>query len=79
MSRFQHFAEILISHILWDEFCKTRANPAGIYLLKINNRNARKRYETCSKLTLKKSIRTTPFFTRCSGVSIVNFEHVIAG
>ena len=32
-------------------------DPAGIYLLKVNNRNTRP----------------------CSSVSIVNFEHVIAG
>ena len=35
--------------------------PAGIYLLKVNNRN----------------IRT--YFTPCSSVSVVNFEHVTAG
>ena len=27
--------------------------PAGIYLLKVNNRNARTRCEICSKLTIK--------------------------
>ena len=27
--------------------------PVGIYLLKVNNRNTRTRYETCSKLTIK--------------------------
>ena len=27
--------------------------PAGIYLLKVNNRNARTRVEICSKLTIK--------------------------
>ena len=26
---------------------------AGIYLLKVNNRNTRTRYEICSKLTIK--------------------------
>ena len=41
--------------------------PVGIYLLKVNNRNTKKRCEICSKLTIK---------TRCSSVSIVNFEHV---
>ena len=30
--------------------------PAGIYLLKVNKRNARKRYEICSKLTIKTSM-----------------------
>ena len=43
--------------------------PANIYLFKVNNRNTRKRCEICSKLT----ITFTPF----SGVSIVDFEHVI--
>ena len=28
-------------------------NPAGIYLLKVNNRNTRTRCEICSKLTIK--------------------------
>ena len=28
-------------------------NPAGIYLLKVSNRNTRARCETCSKLTIK--------------------------
>ena len=30
-----------------------RQLSAGIYLLQINNRNTRKRYEICSKLTIK--------------------------
>ena len=42
-------------------------DTAGIYLLKVNNRYTRTRCEICS------------YFTPCSGVSIVNFEHVIAG
>ena len=41
--------------------------PAGIYLLKVNNRNTRTRCEICSKLTIKTRRR--------SGVFIVNFEH----
>ena len=47
--------------------------PAGIYLLKVNNRNTRTRCEICSKLTLK-----TPQGRdgRRSGVFIVNFEHI---
>ena len=65
-------------------------SPVGIYLLKVGNRNTRTRCEICSKLT-----RKTPElrygvvlvfldlnlnnFTPCSSVSIVNFEHVIAG
>ena len=50
-----------------------RLNPADIYLLKINNRNTKRRCEICSKLTIK----TTE--TRCSSVSIFSFEHVYAG
>ena len=30
-----------------------KASPAGIYLLKVNNRNTRTRCEICSKLTIK--------------------------
>ena len=41
---------------------------AGIYLLEVNNRNTRTRCKICSELTIP-----------CSSVSIVNFEHVIAG
>ena len=40
------------------------AVPGGIYLLKVDNRNSRQRSEICSKLTI------------CSGIFIVNFEHV---
>ena len=39
--------------------------PANIHLLKVSNRNTRKRCKICSKLTIK-----TPF----SSVSIVDFE-----
>ena len=48
-----------------------RINPAKIYLLKVNSINTRKRYEICSKLTIK-----TPGWGqwRCSGVFFVNFE-----
>ena len=49
--------------------------PVGIYLLTVNNRNARTRYEICSQLTIKTSER---YFIPCSIVSIINFEHVIA-
>ena len=47
--------------------------PAGIYLLRVNNRNTRTRCEVCSKLTTK-----TPEWRqwRRSGVFIVNFEHI---
>ena len=42
---------------------------ANIYLFKVNNRNTRKKWEICSKLTIK----TRQW--RRSGVFIVNFEH----
>ena len=57
-------------HFLGIYFFCQRVYPAGIYLLKVNNRNTRTRFEICSKLTIK---------TPCSSVSIINFEHVIAG
>ena len=49
--------------------------PAGIHLLKENNRKTRTRYEICSKLTIKTPERR---YWGCSGVFIVNFENVIA-
>ena len=65
-------------------------NPASIYLLKDNHRNNRTRCKTCSKLTIKtpelRQCRCSGFFfvnlnifTSCPIVSIINFEHVIAG
>ena len=47
--------------------------PAGIYLLKVNNRNTRTRCEVCSKLIMK-----TPEWRQWgrSGVFIVNYEHI---
>ena len=47
--------------------------PAGIYLLKVNNRNTRARCEICSKLTINTPERR---HWRRSGVFIVNFEHI---
>ena len=48
-------------------------HPVGIYLLKINNRNTRKRSEICSKLTIKTRERRQ---RRRSGVIIVNFQPI---
>ena len=45
----------------------------GIYLLKINNRNTRARYEICSKLTINTPERHQE---QRSGVFIVNFEYI---
>ena len=46
---------------------------AGNDMLKVNNKNTRRRCEICLKLTAK------TYFTPCSSVFIVNFEQVIAG
>ena len=64
-------------------------NPAGIYLLKVNNRNTRTRCEICSKLTIKiperRQWRLSGVFifnfehVSCSSASIVNFEHLVVG
>ena len=51
-----------------------KTNPTGIYLLNVNNRRTRARCKICSKLTIK-----IPERHHCFSVSIVNFEHVIAG
>ena len=47
--------------------------PAGIYLVKVNNRNTRTRCDVCSKLTIKTLERR---HWRRSSVFIANFEHV---
>ena len=65
--------------------------PAGNYLLKVNNRNTRTRFEIYSKLTIKTPERREwrhsgvfivnfeYIFTSCSSVSIIKFDHIIAG
>ena len=40
-------------HYFNQQLRKNRGNPAGIYLLKFNNRSTRTRCEICSKLTIK--------------------------
>ena len=45
--------------------------PAGNYLLKVNNRNTRTRCDVCSKLTLKIPERRQ---WRRSGIFSVNFD-----
>ena len=47
-------------------------NPASNCMFKVNNRNTRATFETCSKLTIKTSKRRQ---WRRSGAFIVNFEH----
>ena len=46
-------------------------HPADIYLFKDNNRNTRKRYETCSKLIINTVEQRQ---RRCLGV-FINFKH----
>ena len=66
-------------------------NPADIYLLKVNSRNTRTKVWIMFKV-INKATKTAPrrrfggFFVNfehishlCSSVSIINFEHVIAG
>ena len=53
--------------------CLMSSCPANIYLFKVNNRNTRKGYETCSKFTIKP---TEQLQWLRSGVFIVNFEHI---
>ena len=46
---------------------------SDIYLFQVNNRNTGKRFEICSKLTIKLPKR---HYWRRSDVFIVNFEHI---
>ena len=41
---------------------ETRNDPTGNYMFKVNNRNTRRRYETCSKLTIKTPQRCLAWF-----------------
>ena len=75
-----------INFVLFNQLIWKRSYPTDIYLLKVNDRNTRKRCEICSKLTIKApdtiwflycSLWT--HFTTCSSVFIVNFEQVNPG
>ena len=66
------FLMLLYSHCNYSEQLYG-INPAGIYLLKVNNRNTRTRCEICSKITIKTPERR---HWRRSGVFIVSFEHI---
>ena len=48
--------------------------PAVIYLLKVNTKNTRTRFEICSKLTIKIPKGRQ---WRSSGILIVNFKHIL--
>ena len=54
---------------------KVFALPANIYLLKVNNRNTRKRCEICSKLTIKTPERRQ--WRRSSLLLILNILHTL--
>ena len=72
-SYIQIFPDVFRGHRKWTLTWKGliwKTNPAGNYLLKVNNRNTRTRCEICSKLTIK-------IPERCTGV--INFEDMIAG
>ena len=53
--------------------------PTGSYMFKVNNRNTRTRCEICLKSLWCLYCKLWIYFTPCSSVFIVNFEHVIAG
>ena len=65
------FAKIVsqIQFVLHTILTVKSSNPPGNYMFKVNNRNTRRRFEICSKLTLKKLERRQ---------WLINFEHVIA-
>ena len=58
---------------VWEKPGTIFVNAAGIYLLKVNNRNTKTRCEMCSKLTTKALERR---HWRRSGVFNVNFKHI---
>ena len=64
MPQMTHFEKV--------SFC-SGGNPAGIYLLNINNRNTKTMPEICSKLIIKTPERRHRFR---SVFFIVNFEHI---
>ena len=72
---FSGVANVWISTVS-TEFRVIHSDPADIYLLKVNNGNTRARFEICSELTIK-TLEQRQW--RCSGVFIVNFDHVNAG
>ena len=58
---------------MFDKVLSTPFYLAGIYLLKVNDRNTRKRYKRYSKLTIKTPER---HWWRRSGATVVNSEHI---
>ena len=72
---FSGVANVWISTVS-TEFRVIHSDPTDIYLLKVNNGNTRTRFEICSELTIK-TLEQRQWC--CSGVFIVNFDHVNAG
>ena len=64
---------VTLLSIFWQLYLFWILYPAGIYLLKVNNRNTGIRCEICSKLTVKIPERR---HWRRSGIFIINFDHV---
>ena len=48
-----HSVDNILTQRLKETSLKKLNNPANICLFKVNNRNTRKRFEICSKLTIK--------------------------
>ena len=78
-----HFFKIVVLSVenIWEMISKVYSDPcqtlklsfpAGIYLLKVDNRNTKTRCEICSKITKKTRKRRHGSH---SGVFIVKFEH----
>ena len=67
-----YYLQIMLAEIHNESHHKSYL-PAGIYLLKVNNRHIRTRCEICWKLTIKTPERRP--WSR-SGVFIVNFQHI---
>ena len=69
--QYEHEFETAITNLV--ECKNIRANPAGNYIFKVNNKNSKARREICPKLTIKTPERHQ---WRRSDVFIVNFEHI---
>ena len=84
LQKYYHSSSLVSSLVLFrpkvnQRFLTLYAQPVytgGIYLLKVNDKNTRKRSEICSKLTIKTPERRQ---WRRSGIFIVNFEHILGG
>ena len=58
--------------VLITPMCNSKTFPADIYLLKVNSRNTRTRYEICSELTIK-----TPERRQVSLLLALNIFHTL--